>query len=728
MKLKNTLLLLVLAVAVFAFIYFFESKQPTTQDSVERAGRVVHFDRDKINEISIKTPDTRIELVRKDGVWFLDAPLKDRADSMAVNQLFTAAENLKSDDAIATDKQGGGGKELLSDFGLAKSDTRLTFSGGDKPVELLFGKDAAVEGKSYVRLEDSKVAHVISNDLKNQLTKKVDEFRDHKLTDILTTQVNKVAFKTPSGEIELEKKDQHWSLSKPFKARGNDQKVNDLISQAANAQVDSFVADASNPAAFGLQEPRGTVTFTSEGAKEPVVLQIGQALEKDKEKIYVKLSTRNAVMVVPKSVEGLLDTQPNGVRDRNLIRVTADIVDRINIESPGKEKIVVARKGESWVRKVDGKDVPINVAAATRLLNTLENEQVTNFMADVATELPKFGLDQPQVTVTLSSYSAENTAETKAGEKPIVAILLGKTEGDVVYAKLDDEPFVVSVPKTILDVAMTDPLQWQELAIFKNKPEDITGVEITRDGQPTVTLERDKDKNWVLAKGDGKVNQTNVQSLLNTLASLRAVRWIGATTPDQGLAQPKTVVSFKTATGSGKLSLGGQTPDILTYGSADGLTGTFGLSQPDVTVFQLPLVEGGPAAPVPATTTPGTPLPAPAPTAPAPVPQPDGGTPPPSVPAPAPAPPIPAPATPIPAPAPTAPPNPAPATPAPATPVPPAPAPTTPVPPAPALAPDPAAPAQPVPPAPPTPVPAPAPAPAPAPVGAPPAPAPGQGN
>ena len=52
-------------------------------------------------------------------------------------------------------------------------------------------------------------------------------------------------------------------------------------------------------------------------------------------------------------------------------------------------------------------------------------------------------------------------------------------------------------------------------------------MEIARDGQPTLTLERDKDKKWALAKGDGKVNQTNAQSLVNTLATLRAVRWLG---------------------------------------------------------------------------------------------------------------------------------------------------------------------------------------------------------
>jgi len=216
------------------------------------------------------------------------------------------------------------------------------------------------------------------------------------------------------------------------------------------------------------------------------------------------VSTRNAVLVVPKTVEALLDTKPNDVRDRNLVRFSSDIVDRINIESPGREKIVLARKGESWVRKAEGKDVAINVAAATRLMSELQSAQVVNFVADVGTELPKYGLDQPQVTVTLSSYSSENTAETKAGEKPIVAVLFGKAEGENVYAKLDDEPFIVSVSQSLLSFAMTDPLQWQELAIYKNKPEDITGLEIAREGQPTITLERDKDKNWKFNVGDLK--------------------------------------------------------------------------------------------------------------------------------------------------------------------------------------------------------------------------------
>ena len=608
MKLKNTLILLAVALGIVGYIQFFEKGQPSSQEAADLAGRVVQFERDKIDAITIKNPETTIELHKaKDGGWLMEKPLKDHADAMAVNQLFTTAEALRSE-ALASDEKGAT-KDQLKEFGLASAETRVTFAGGAKPVEVLFGKDAAVEGKLYVRLEGSNVVHVIGHDLKTQVTKKTDEFRDHRLTGIVTTQVSKVAVKTAAGEIELGKNaDQHWSLTKPLKARGDDQKIGDLISKAANAQVSAFAADAANLSAFGLQEPRGSVTLFTEGSEQPAVLQIGGAVEKEKDKIYVKFSARDAVCVVPTALAALLDTKPNDLRDRNLVRVEADIVDRITIEGADKGRIVLARSGESWVRKVDGKDQPINAAAATRLLAELRAQQVAGFVADVATELPKYGLDVPAVKVTLSSYASENTAETKAGERPIVSVLFGKTEEENVYAKLDDEPFVVSVPKGILVFAMTDPLQWQDLAIYKNKADDITSVEVAREGQPTLTLERDKDKKWALAKGDGKVNQTNAQSLVNTLAALRAVRWLGAVKPAHGLDKPAVSVAFKTGGGTGgKIIASAATPDGLHPASADGLTGCFAMSHPDFTAFELPLIDKPAAAPAPA-----TPPPAPA--------------------------------------------------------------------------------------------------------------------
>ncbi len=608
MKIKHTMILIVLAALAWGYFEFVDKKMPTTKEREERKGRVFDIDRDKITSLSIKTPENKLELRRDGQNWRLEEPVKDRADTGSMSSLLTSIELLRSEQTIDNDRKGVT-KDQLKEFGIADSQTKLTMVVDGKPVEVVFGKDTAVANKVYAHVEGSKAVEVVSNNLRNDISKKVEDFRDKKLSDLTLAQISKAVIKTPEGEMEVEKSNDHWSLVRPLKARGDDAKIGDVISQAITARVESFVADTSKLSEYGLEQPRGTITFTVEGQSQPQVLNIGgnPKDEKDKEKVYARLSSRDAVVLLPKSVENLLQTKPNDLRDKKLTQFQADTVDRITIEPAGKEKLVFGRDGaKNWVRKTD-KDAPVNGLMLTKLLDDLAAATISNFVTDVATDLPKYGLDQPSVKLTLSSYASENTAETKAGEKPLVTLLFGKVEGNDVYAKVEDEPFILATPRTILDSIVTDPLQLQPLEIYQNKPDDIASFEVAREGQATLGFERDKDKNWKLAKGDEKVNTINVQSLVNTLASLRAVRWVGTTTPEHGLDKPEVTVTFKTAGNtSGKLRIGKAMPDEMRYASAEGLTGTFLVARPDYEAFVAALIEKPPTV-TPTPPAPGTP-------------------------------------------------------------------------------------------------------------------------
>jgi hypothetical protein len=159
------------------------------------------------------------------------------------------------------------------------------------------------------------------------------------------------------------------------------------------------------------------------------VLQIGAKPkeEKDKDKVYARLSSRDAVVILPQEIEQLLQTQPNDLRDRNLVRVEADIVDRVTLEGSDGNKVVLARSGEGWVRKAES-DLPVPTSQASRVISDLQAQQVVEFV-DAATDLAKYGLDQPQVKVTLSSFASENTPETGAGEKPMKRCSSAKSKG-----------------------------------------------------------------------------------------------------------------------------------------------------------------------------------------------------------------------------------------------------------------------------------------------------------
>lgn len=608
MKFKHTLLLLLLASGLAAYVWFVDRKMPTTKEREERKGRLFEFDRDQISAIAIKTPEAKIDLKKEGLNWKVEAPVKDRADSVTMSALLTSVELLRSESTIDGDGGKGVSKDQLKEFGLADPATKITLTVNGKPVQLFIGKDTAIENRVYAMIDGSKSVEVISNNLRNEISKKADDFRDRKLSDLSIAQIRKAVFKTAAGEIELEKTNDHWSVSRPLKARGDDGKIGDTISQALTARVESFVADTSKLGEYGLEQPRGTVTLTVEGQEQPQVITLGgnPKEEKEKNKVYARLSSRDAVVLLPKSVEELLTLKPNDLRDRKLVQFNSDMVDRITLEPAGKEKLVLARKADKgWVRKAD-QDHEVNGVVVTRLLDELASAMTTNFVADVATELPAYGLDQPAVKVTLSAFSSENTAETTAGEKPIVTVLFGKQKDADIYAKLDDEPFVVSTPNRLMTAIITDPIQFQPLEIYKNKAEDIVGFEIVREGSPTLVLERDKDKNWKLAKGDDKVNTVNVQSLVNTLSNLHAVRWDGPTKEEHGVDKKIVVVTFKTAAGAtGKLSIGGQLPDDMRYAAAEGHNGTFVLARPDFDAFNSSLLDRPLAAPAPTTPTPG---------------------------------------------------------------------------------------------------------------------------
>jgi hypothetical protein len=611
MKTKTTLLLLAAVVALGVFIKY-ESKGPNTADVMRQAQNMVNLEREKLDGIVIQNGDDKIEMRRQGGKWRIEAPFKDQADSGAIENFLADLESWQKFDTIPA-KEIAKDKSRLDEFGLSKAKLRLKLLGKDAPPEIVFGGDAAFEGKMYVRFEGADDVFLTAQSIRNDISKKPEEFRDKKLTDLTTAQVTRALLKTAAGEMELEKKADHWEIVKPLRARGDDQKVGDLLAQITTARIEQFVAeDRGDLHPYGLAEPRGAITLFTADNKEGQMLQIGGVPEKTKDQVYVRFAARNAVYTLPKKIEDVLAAKPSDLRDPHLVRLDTDILDRITIDAPGKGKTVLARQAESWTI-ASRNNQPANSGEVNRLLELLKNEQVTKFVEDVASDLPKYGLDKPQLQLTFSSFASENTAETTAGEHPFATVAFGKTEGDNVYARLGDEPFIVAVRRSLLDNILADPPQWQELAIFRFKPDEVHKLTVVTDHE--VALIRSANKEWTEAKGTEPVNQTSVQSLLNTLTGLRAVRWTGATTPPHGFEKPQITITFTTSPddkSTHKLVVGSPDGNGMWFARTDGRDGTFVLSNPDFNALRLPLVATPAAAASPTPTAVTTPSATPA--------------------------------------------------------------------------------------------------------------------
>ena len=618
MNWRTTLILAVVVLAVFAYLRFFEMKQPSTGEARRQAQNIVNFDRSKVDGIIIQNGDEKIEIRRRDNKWRLEIPIKDQADGALVENLLSDLETWQKEGTIPA-KDIDADKSKLNEYGLNRPKLKLKLIGSDRPPEILFGKDAALEGRMYVRFENSKETFLAKQSVKKDIDKKAEEFRDKKLTDVTTAQVRRIALKTPAGEMELEKKGDHWDIVKPLRARADDEKVGDLIAQVTTARIQQFVADDHGDLRpYGLAEPRGSITlFSQEGRKDQKVeiadsikvfgqddkgqmLQIGSVPEKEKDQVYVRFAPRGAVYTLPKKIEEALNIKPADLRDYHLVRIDTNVLDRITIDVPGKGKTVLARKDANWTI-ASRNNAPADSRAVRRLIDTLQNARVTRFVEDVASNLPKYGLDKPRLQITFSSFASENTAETKAGEEPFATLSFGKEDGDNVYARLTDEPFVVTARRGLLDQISADPLQWQELSIFKLKPDQIHRLSITTDKE--LSLERGENNRWHWLKGTGQIDEKNVQSLVGALSSLHAARWLGATKPQDGLEKPQLTLAFTTSSDdktSHRLIIGAPANDGTWCAHVDGREGTFAISNSDLNSLRLPVVAQPSTTPSPA--------------------------------------------------------------------------------------------------------------------------------
>src|SRR5437763_7313186 len=183
MKWKTTLILFVIAAGVFAYFYFVERNRPGTEEVAPQSQNVLNFKHEKIDGLVIQNGDDKIDIRRHDNKWRLETPIKDQADASAVNNLLLDLENWQKEASVSA-KELEADKSKLSDFGLAQPKLRLKLSGEKAPAEIFFGKDAAIEGKMYVRFANSKETFLVSQSLRKAIDKKPEEFRDRKLTDV----------------------------------------------------------------------------------------------------------------------------------------------------------------------------------------------------------------------------------------------------------------------------------------------------------------------------------------------------------------------------------------------------------------------------------------------------------------------------------------------------------------------------------------------------------------
>lgn len=409
-----------------------------------RSKVLLSFAQEAVQAVSLRTDSLRVRLERHEkGKWRITEPIQVAADSGKVSDLLRSL----TQDQIQTfpDKPAS-----LKMVGLdpPRGEIRLALDGGTEATLFLGVKKKEggqkKEGGVYARRSREEQVLVLKETFLKEIPKQVADLRDRTLLAVDREKVDTIELVTPKGRTVLSKAGGTWSMKEPEEASADQRMVNDLLWVLTSTRVKEFVDDdAKTLKPYGLDAPPVTVRLLDPQGKPLSTLTLAKA--SNDEGAYVRVGDSQAVTLVEARLYEQLDKGPFDFRLRQLLSFETWDVGKMELSRNGQEILLEKRK-EQWELKKP-KQVKAKYSAVIDLLNEIKNLKWQKVVAKGPTDLSFYGLDKPVATFTL----------TKIDGQSLGTVLLGKSEEDLVYAKLQEKPDIYGIPSAFLESLPQDP-------------------------------------------------------------------------------------------------------------------------------------------------------------------------------------------------------------------------------------------------------------------------------
>ncbi len=405
-----------------------------------RSKVLLSFAQEAVKAVSLRTDSLHVRLERQEkGKWRITEPVEVAADSGKVSDLLRSL----TQDQI----QGFPDKPAsLKMVGLdpPRGEIRLTLDGGTEATLLLGEREKKEKGGVYARRSGEEQVLVLKETFLTEIPKQVTDLRDRTLLALDREKVDTIELETPKGRTVLSKAEDTWGIKEPEEASADQRMINDLLWDLTTTRVKEFVDDdAKTLKPYGLDAPPVTVRLLDPQGKPLSTLTLARA--SNDEGAYVRVGDSRAVTLVEARLYERLDKGPFDFRLRQLLSFETWDVGKMELSRNGQEILLEKRKDEWELKKP--KQVKAKYSAVIDLLNEIKNLKWQKVIAKGPTDLSFYGLDKPVATFTL----------TKTDGKSLGTVLLGKSEEDLVYAKLQEKPDIYGIPSAFLESLPQDP-------------------------------------------------------------------------------------------------------------------------------------------------------------------------------------------------------------------------------------------------------------------------------
>jgi len=341
------------------------------------------------------------------------------------------------------------------------------------------------------------------------------------------------------GAASLQKAADGWKLTEPTAAKADESEVNGMTSNLSSLTVERVVDEAPrNLGDYGLKEPVIEVSFKSKGDKAFRTLQLGTKTPTGSD-MYAKLANEKKVFLVQGYLESTFNRQPFDLRDKKILSIDREKVDRLEVVS-GDSTILLTKGAGDW-KLASPVEARGDFGTIEGLVSRLQSAEMKSIVAENATDMKQYGLDKPAVLVTIGLGSAR--AQLGLG---------AKTDKGDVYARDLSRTMVVTVAPDLLTELQKGANDLRRKDIFEFRAFNLTRMELTR-GATTLVAEKVKGKGkdaadtWQNAATKKALDAAKFEAFVTKLGGFRAQSFADPKAKT-GLDQPVLSVKATTTT------------------------------------------------------------------------------------------------------------------------------------------------------------------------------------
>ncbi len=349
-------------------------------------------------------------------------------------------------------------------------------------------------------------------------------FPDSKPEDVASITLSRSG---PLGTVSLTLSSGKWVLTAPVHAPADAYQAGDLARQLAELSFSRAVAlTPASTAEFGLQPPAATVKFTSAGKNHELL--VGNDVGFGSQQFtYVTTPGAKEAYLIKGTLRTLAVDEVANFRTKTMIETGGELVG-LSLSRSGYT-IAAEKTAAGWtiaqpVRTRGDK------AALDALALSAQGLTAGAFITNDLSDLAKFGLDQPRLTVVLSLNSpvppasaATSATKPAAAQLRNVAIEIGgyaDLQKSNRYALVLGTPSVISLPEAKVRDLDKDLFTLRDKRVLAADPEQIEKLVLNLEGN-SVTLERQDGKWNITAPEKAPADADEVSSLLAHLDNLK---------------------------------------------------------------------------------------------------------------------------------------------------------------------------------------------------------------